>query len=100
MRRVISILILCVLIISLVGCAVDEDPTDFSMSTSYNAAHIQSIYFDSEIVEEGDAYYIIRDLNTNVLYLVVGGYRSCAIIPIYDTDGTVRTYTEFCNQGG
>lgn len=98
MKRFLLILVLCIVVASFVGCSSDDDPTGPSMTASYNATLIQSTYFDSDVVETGDGYYIVRDLNTDVLYLVVKGYRSATMTPIYDSDGSIRTYSEFCKQ--
>lgn len=64
-------------------------------TASQNIALIHSQYFDAEIVEEiGFDTYIIRDKNTNVLYLVVGGATgdSSIMTPIYNEDGTLKIY--------
>ena len=38
--------------------------------------------------------YIIRDTNTNVLYLAIYGYKSAVMTPIYNSDGTLKLYEE------
>ena len=96
MKRYLALVLLLVLFVPVIaGCAKNEDETSTQMSAAWNAAHLQSEYFDSEIIEEGDAYYIVRDKNTNVLYLITTGYRASVMTPIYNSDGTIKTY-----QGG
>lgn len=51
---------------------------------------------DFEIVEksvDGDAV-AIRDKKTNVLYLKIDGYRTTIITPLYNADGSLRTYEQ------
>lgn len=75
------------------GCKKTELYSQYSASKNITLIHSQ--YFDAEVIEEiGFQTYIIRDKNTNVLYLVVGGTagRSAAITPIYNEDGTLKTY--------
>lgn len=97
MKRIFIFILACLICLGLVGCANNDD-TDVNMSAWYNTGHIHSLYFDSEVIEKGDSYSIIRDSNTDALYLVVYGCQQSVMTPIYNTDGTVRTYSDFCEQ--
>lgn len=41
-----------------------------------------------------DEYKIMYANDTKVKYLLVDGYRSYAITPLYNADGTLQVYTE------
>lgn len=62
----------------------------------YNIKNIHSDYFDVVVLEELDNNigFICRDKNTEVLYVVVNGYSSALMSPIYDSDGTPKLYGE------
>ena len=98
MKRYLTLMLLLVLFITaMVGCANDnndKDETSTQMSSAWNAAHMDSKYFDSEIIEEGNGYYIVRDKHTNAMYLITSGFRSSVMTPIYNSDGTIKTYQE------
>lgn len=80
------------LIIPLSGCA---DVPSRTISADINLQRIHSEYFDVEVIEDlGGGCFIIRDKNTNVLYLLVSGYESSAMTPIYNSDGTVKVCEE------
>ena len=70
-----------------------SDEPNYNSIAAQNVKLIHSQYFDTEVIEKiGDTVYIIRDKNTNILYLVVGGYYSTAMTPIYNEDGTLKIY--------
>ena len=75
------------------GCNKNKPSSLNTAPTNLTLVHSQ--YFDAEVVEEiGFQAYIIRDKNTNVLYLVVGGAAgdSAIMTPIYNEDGTLKIY--------
>lgn len=87
MRKIIvGILVLIVLICT--GCADMQD-------AERNVGDINSKYISMQLVEEGDAYFIYRDVNTDVLYLAVKGGYSSLLTPILNADGTPRLYSNF-----
>lgn len=91
-KILIGIIVLCSLFCG-AGCKKNEPYSQASASKNITLIHSQ--YFDAEVIEEiGYQTYIIRDKNTNVLYLVVGGTagRSAAMTPIYNEDGTLKIY--------
>lgn len=85
------LLLICVFVCS--GCSNACIKPNYSTSANENIEYIHNEYFDCEVIENiNETAYIIRDKNTNVLYLVVGGFRSSIITPIYNSDGTVKLY--------
>lgn len=76
------------LVTALTGCGSDLISSDVIIK------NVHSKYIDMELVEEYDGYDIYRDTNTNVLYLVVGGYSTSLITPILNSDGTPKLYEE------
>lgn len=94
MKKILCILLALLLCIgSLAGCAGDND-LDSNDNAADNVKVIHSKYFDAEVIQDmgNGVAYIIRDTNTNVLYLVVYGYTSAIMSPIYNSDGTVKLY--------
>ena len=94
MKKILCVLLALLLCIGvLTGCASDNE-IGYGDSAADNAKVIHSKYFDAEIVQDmgNGIAYIIRDTNTNVLYLVVYGYSSALMSPIYNSDGTVKLY--------
>lgn len=80
MRKVISVILLVVVILALCGCGRKEGD-NFTKSGRF-------------VIVSGDnpnaPYYetVIRDKDTDVLYLVIYGYNHCGITPILNADGT------------
>jgi hypothetical protein len=91
-KLLIGAMAFCILFCA-TGCKKTEPYHQYSASKNITLIHSQ--YFDAEIIEEiGFQTYIIRDKNTNVLYLVAGGTAgsSATMTPIYNEDGTLKTY--------
>lgn len=98
MKRALPILLIMILFLGLVSCSdgaeQDIKPSN-GIDAEINILRTHCDYFDTEIVEEiGAGTYIIRDKNTDVLYLVVGGHYSAIITPIYNADGTLKLYEQ------
>jgi hypothetical protein len=96
MRKILCILLALLLCIGLLtGCA-NDDNLSVQDSAADNAKVVHSKYFDAEVIQDmgNGVAYIVRDTNTNVLYLVVYGYKSAVMSPIYNSDGTVKLYEE------
>ena len=94
MKKILCVLLALLLSIGLLtGCA-DDDNLDYGDNAADNVKVIRSKYFDAEIIQDmgNGVAYIVRDTNTNVLYLVVYGYNSAVMSPIYNSDGTVKLY--------
>lgn len=78
-----KILIIITIISTLLLCSCGgKDETTKGCDAEYNVTQIHSEYFDVEILEEGDAYYIVRDKHTGYKYLVVGGSYSAVMTRI------------------
>ena len=60
----------------------------------FNASNVDSEYFKAETITSGYGYKIIRDKNTDVLYLVTYGYNAMAMTPIFNEDGTPKLYSQ------
>ena len=85
-----------VLVFSLIAIGSITGCNGLTLHSRYNIDDIHSKYFDAEIVdtignEEG---LVLRDKNTNVLYLYINGYKSPVMTPIYNSDGTPKLYGE------
>ena len=89
MKKILSVLLIIITICCFSGC---NQPSQGNNADT-NIKYIHSEYFDVEIVEDlGGDSYIIRDLHTDVLYLLVGGYNANVMSPIYNRDGSVKLY--------
>lgn len=89
-NKIVSFTISVLVILLLVGCS---DVPNYNKSVPYNLTRIHSVYFDAHVVEEiGNCCFVVEDKTTGVLYLVVGGYSSCAITPLYDESGDLKLY--------
>lgn len=89
-KRFLLLLSVTIIIGSITGCNGKIFPS------RRNIKEIHSTYFDVDIVntignEEG---LVLRDKNTNVLYLYINGYNSPVMTPIYNSYGTVKLYEE------
>ena len=88
MKKIIVVCVICVLIFALSGFG-----TSRISDIDANLKKTQSEYFDAEVIEDlGGGSLIVVDKNTNVLYLLIHGYQSSAMTPIYNYDGTVMLY--------
>ena len=72
-------LIVCLMLIcTLLLCSCSGELRDCDANIKY----VHSKYFDTEVLEDGDGYYIIRDTITGYKYLVLGGYHGAAMTRI------------------
>ena len=95
MRKILCALLALLLCIGLLtGCTANNDNLDYGDNATDNVKVVHSKYFDAEVIQDmgSGIAYIIRDTNTNILYLVVYGYKSAVMSPIYNSDGTVKLY--------
>lgn len=88
MKRILCTIMILAISLSLCGCGTEFTDPD------YNATITDSEYFKSEIVEYTNTGYIIRDVKTNILYIIIDGYNGTMIMPLYNVDGTLQTYSE------
>lgn len=93
-KTLIVLIVTFMLTISLVGCTI-ENKLHSGDEIYYNLQSIHGDYFDVEVIEDlGGGNLIIVDKNTNVMYLLVKGFYTAAMTPIYNADGTVKIYKE------
>lgn len=86
MKKILALLLVIILCIGLVGCGTKfQDP-------DYNATITNSKYFKAEIVEHTNTGYVIRDIETNVLYIIIDGYSGTMMVPLYNADGSLKLY--------
>ena len=91
MKKIITLLLLVASILMLSSC---------SSGGSGNIADIidqmNSDYVNFEIVEENtwDGWCVVYDKNTKVMYVILDGFQSTGMTPIYNSDGTVKLYEE------
>ena len=89
-KKFLVLLSTLIIVVSIVGC------NGRMVYSRNNIDDIHSKYFDAEIVENigNENGVIVRDKNTDVLYLYINGDNSPVMTPIYDSDGTVKLYEE------
>lgn len=89
-KKLLFLLFTLIVIGSIAGC------NGRVLHSRNNIIDIHSKYFDVEIVENisNEKGFILRDKNTNVLYLYINGYNSPVMTPIYNSDGIVKLYEE------
>lgn len=95
MKKILALLLVLLLYIGLLtGCTNNNNELDYGDNAVDNVKVVHSKYFDAEVIQDmgNGIAYIIRDTNTNVLYLAVYGYHSAIMSPIYNADGTVKLY--------
>lgn len=91
-KKLIILLMMCVLMLSLVGCAGNKS---YEESTEKIKEDYGVGYF-TVITEWGRSpnykYRIVYANDTNVKYLIVTGGYQYGITPLYNTDGTLQIY--------
>lgn len=92
MKKFLLSVLAVLTVMSFVGC---NDTPNQNYDAESNLKRINSQYFDTEIIEDlGGGCFVLRDKNTDILYLCVGGYKSAMMTPIYNEDGTIKKYSE------
>lgn len=92
MKRLLLLLLACLMLLLLTGCG-----KDYQEAVTYNTTDIGRGYFT--IIKQwgsicDDEYYIVYANDTKVMYLVVSGGHRFGISPLYNTDGTLQVYSE------
>lgn len=87
MKKVLVTLLLCMLMVSLVGCKTTVDTTN------------HKILYDKFVVIETHkdiqrTLYIVYDKDTMVEYFITSSQYQGGICPIYDENGNVKIYPE------
>ncbi len=93
MKKLIKIIMVCVLAFSLVGCSYKsyQEVTN-GIETLNNS--VCGGYF-TEIVEWediGGTYHVVYANDTKVKYFISKGTYKFGITPLYNTDGTLQVY--------
>lgn len=92
MKRLLLLLLACLMLLLLTGCG-----RDYHEAVTYNTTNIGKGYFTT-IKQwgrmDGDEYYIVYANDTKVMYLVVSGGNRFGISPLYNADGTLQVYSE------
>ena len=86
MKKILTLLLTIILCLGLCGCGTEFTDPD------YNTTIKKSEYFKTEIVEHTNTGYVIRDIETNVLYIIIDGYSGTMIVPLYNADGSLKLY--------
>lgn len=89
-KKIALILILCLITTMLCGCSTvsyDEaiEDSDKTRLGGYFTVVKEWTYND-------ECYCTVYANDTHVMYLFIDGYRSYAITPIYNADGTLQIY--------
>lgn len=93
MKKFLLSILAVLTVMSFTGC--DNNTPTHNHDADSNLKRIHSQYFDVEIVEDfGGGCFILKDKNTDILYLCIGGYGSAMMTPIYNEDGTIKKYGE------
>lgn len=90
MRRTIFVMLLISLVcILLTGCNKTSNG-----SAVYVAPNVPTEYADFEIIEsnEWEGWAVVYDRNTGVMYVILDGFQSTGMTPIYNADGTLKIY--------
>ena len=90
MKKFALVVMLCMLLLSLCGCV---------NTVSYNTASTtqqDSFYGYFTTVKTwndiDNTYSILYANDTHVMYFLIDGYRSYAMTPLYNTDGSLQIY--------
>lgn len=89
-KKLIALLVMCLLLLSLVGCSV----TYQEAASENNDEDFCAGYFTTIIEWRDDMgiYRIVYANDTNVKYMVVTSGYKFGITPLYNTDGTLQIY--------
>ena len=92
MKRLLLLLLTCLMLLLLTGCG-----RDYQEAVTHNTTDIGMGYFTT-IKQwggiDGNRYYIVYANDTKVMYLVVSGGHRYGISPLYNADGTLQVYSE------
>lgn len=92
MKKIIRIIMACVLVLSLFGCSKSYQEATNGIETLNNG--VCGGYF-TEIVGWEDriaTYQVVYANDTKVKYFISKGTHKSGITPLYNTDGTLQVY--------
>ena len=89
-KKIALILVLCVMATMLCSCS----NISYDEAIEDNGKTQLSGYFTvvKEWTYDSERYYTVYANDTYVMYLFIDGYRSYALTPLYNTDGTLLLY--------
>lgn len=94
MKRIVGILIVAILIaVMSSGCTSTSKIANSDLQISSEFFHLRII--ETGRMEDGNAYEIIVDDDTEVLYLYIHSYYHTTMTPILNTDGTPKLLSDF-----
>lgn len=89
-KKLIALLVMCLLLLSLVGCSVTyQEATSENNGEDFCAGYFTTII---EWHDDMGIYLIVYANDTNVKYMVVKSGYKFGITPLYNTDGTLQIY--------
>lgn len=92
MKRLLLLLLACLMLLLLTGCG-----KNYHEAVTHNSTNIGMGYFTT--IKQwgrmaGDWYYIVYANDTKVMYLVISDGNRLGISPLYNADGTLQVYSE------
>lgn len=88
MKKIIkTVMVVTIVLILLVSCGESNDTIE-SPKEKFSIVYEQN-------VEDTLNVYIIRDSNTDVLYMYTTGMRKAGLTPLINTDGSPVTYSQW-----
>ena len=89
-KKIALILILCAMTSMLCSCStVSYDKAIENSSKTRLGGYFTVV---KEWAYENEYYYTVYGNDTHVMYLFIDGYRSYALTPLYNADGTLQIY--------
>ena len=93
MKKIIVLVLILILLFTTIACVngeiiINDSERAFAQLTNSND------YFSLEIVERTTDTYILRDRNTDVLYLFINAGHGKTMCPILNSDGTPKLYED------
>lgn len=89
-KKIALILVLCVMATMLCSCStVSYDEAIEDGGKTRLGGYFTVI---KEWNYDGEYYYTVYANDTHVMYLFIDGYRSYALTPLYNADGTLKIY--------
>ena len=91
MKKIIRAIISAAIVLALfVSCGPESNDTADSIDPMGNFL----IFYDQDL-DNGIHIYIIRDNNTDVLYMYTTAYRKAGLTPLINSDGSPVTYNQW-----
>ena len=89
-KKIALALVLCAMATILCGCS----NISYDEAIKYNGKTQLGGYFTviKEWTYDSECYYTVYANDTHVIYLLIDGYRSYALTPLYNADGTLQIY--------